>query len=151
MKASAIAGMVDQALLVRRRGAEPAGEPGAGAAEQVDLVLAFGERMALAGIDDEFVLDPVAGQRAGEGDRLAHRHVGIVLAVHDQHRGADLRSVGDRAELVMAVRARALPAAAAAEARLPGAPFAHAHPGPAPRPPGRGLGPGGPPPPPGRP
>ena len=59
-----------------------------------------------------------------EVDRLADRHVGVVLAVHDQHRGADLRRERDRAHLVVRVRAGALPAAAAAERGFQGLTFA---------------------------
>jgi len=50
------------------------------------------------------------GQGAVEIYGLAERHVRIVLAVQDQHRRADLRGVGDRAELVVAVRAGPRPA-----------------------------------------
>jgi hypothetical protein len=55
---------------------------------------------------DELVLDPVVTQRSVEVHGLAERGVGVPLAVEDEHRGADLRGIGDRAELVVAVRAR---------------------------------------------
>src|ERR1700677_4979993 len=102
---------------------KPPFEPCAGAPEQVELVVALGEPVSLARVDDELVLGPVPAERAVEVDRLADRHVGVVLAVHDQHRGADLRRKRDRADLVVRVRAGALPAATAAELSFQGSPF----------------------------
>jgi len=67
-------------------------------------VIALREPVSLTRVDDEFVLDPELAERAVEVHGLADRHVGVVLAVQDQDRGADLRGVGDRAELVVAVR-----------------------------------------------
>ena len=79
---------------------------------------AFSDRMPFPGIDHELMLDTELAERAVEVHRLAHRHVSVLLAVHEQHRGADLRRVGDRAELLVTERSAALPAAAAAEPGL---------------------------------
>jgi hypothetical protein len=81
----------------------------------VKLVIALHEPVSLTWVDDEFVLGPVPAERTVEVDRLADRHVGVVFAVHHQHRGADLRRKRDWADLVVGVRACALPAATAAE------------------------------------
>src|ERR1700733_13904448 len=104
--------------------ANPPVEPGTRAPEQVQLVIALDEPVSLTWVDHEFVLGPVPAERTVEVDRLADRHVGVVLAVHDQHRGTDLRRKRDRAHLVVRVRAAALPAAAAAERGFQGCPFA---------------------------
>src|ERR1700690_2460732 len=71
--------------------------------------------MPLPGIDDQVVLGPVPAQGAVEVDRLGERHVGVVLAAHDQHRRADLRGERDRADPVVRVRAGTLPAEAAGQ------------------------------------
>ena len=70
---------------------KPPPEPCARPAEQIELVIAFRERVSFARVDDELVLDPEPAERTVEVDRLADRHVGVVLAVRDQHRPMNWR------------------------------------------------------------
>ncbi len=75
-------------------------------------MIALRDPVSLSRIDDEFVLHLELTQRAVEVRRLAKRHVRVGLAVHDQHRRTDLRRERDRAELMVAMRAWPIPAAA---------------------------------------
>jgi hypothetical protein len=94
--------------------AQPAGEPGADAFQDVDLVGSLGVHVVLARVDHQVVLGAELHERPVEVHCLADRDVAVVFAVQDQHRGCHLRGVRDRAELVVAVRAGAFPAEAAA-------------------------------------
>src|SRR4051812_47976097 len=95
--------------------AEPAGEPGAAAAQGVELVVALLEAVRLARVDDQLVGHAVAAQAAREELGLRNRHALVALAVEHQDRGLDAVDEGDRADRVVLVRADAFPAGTAAE------------------------------------
>ena len=79
----------------RQSGVEPAVEPGAGAAQDVELVVAFPDRVALSRVDHEFVFDAEVAQRPVEIYGLAEGDVGVLGAVQDEHRGADAAGEGE--------------------------------------------------------
>src|SRR5882757_3025006 len=97
---------------------QPLFKPIPGTPEQVELVGAFLDRMALARIDHVLVRHIKPAQRPVKEFGLARRHVRIVLAVQDQQRRVHLRCERDRADPVVPMRPDPLPTGASAETRL---------------------------------
>jgi hypothetical protein len=74
-----------------RSAVEPVVEPGAGPAQDVGLVVAFPDGVALSRVDHELVFDAEVTQCSAEVYGLSEGDVGVLGAVRDEHRGCRSR------------------------------------------------------------